>query len=381
MLFICEVVMKLNIKKTMLTLLLTGSLMLNKSNVYAQNDVDNVSNYFKSTVDNNVVMLDKDYDSKIVGVVNIDDIVYRILDCNDNWYLVKYNDLIGYMNSDGLANVDTDTNDVMHYPLNDIFVTDSKVNFRLEPSLDAKRITSINANTCLSVIAKTDNDWYLVKYNNKFGYVSGKYVYSLLNDINSIYPELALQNLDVKKLVYVTHSSLNIRNGASLDYEKIGLFTRYECLRVLKEFDGWYFVINNDNVYGYVDKQFTKDLDGKFVVIDISDQKLWLYDENNVLLSTDIVTGKLDTPTNLGIFKVYGKQTCRYLTGSDYSSFVNYWMPFNGGIGMHDATWRKKFGGDIYLDDGSHGCVNMPLDVTDDIYENVSVGTKVLVHK
>ena len=187
--------------------------------------------------------------------------------------------------------------------------------------------------------------------------------------------------MDVKKLVYVTHSSLNIRNGASLEHEKVGLFTRYECLRVLKEFDGWYFVINNDNVYGYVDKQFTKDLDGKFVVIDISDQKLWLYDENNVLLSTDIVTGKLDTPTNLGIFKVYGKQTCRYLTGEDYSSYVNYWMPFNGGIGMHDATWRKKFGGDIYLDDGSHGCVNMPLDVTDDIYENVSVGTKVLVHK
>lgn len=374
--------MKINIKKTMLTLLLTGSLMLNKSNVYAQNDIDNVSNYFKSTVDNNVVMLDRNYDSKIVGVINIDDVVYRILDCNDNWYLVKYNDLIGYMNSDGLANVDTDTVDeVKHYPLNDIVVTDSKVNFRLEPSLDAKRITSINANTCLSVIAKTDNNWYLVKYNNKFGYVSGKYVYSLLNDINSIYPELKLQNLDVKKLVYVTHSSLNIRNGASLEHEKVGLFTRYECLRVLKEFDGWYFVINNDNVYGYVDKQFTKDLDGKFVVIDISAQKLWLYDENNVLLSTDIVTGKLDTPTNLGIFKVYGKQTCRYLTGEDYSSYVNYWMPFNGGIGMHDATWRKKFGGDIYLDDGSHGCVNMPLDVTDDIYENVSVGTKVLVHK
>ena len=374
--------MKINIKKTMLTLLLTGSLMLNKSNVYAQNDVDNVSNYFKSTVDNNVVMLDNDYDSKIVGVVNIDDIVYRILDCNDNWYLVKYNDLIGYMNSDGLANVDTDTVDeVKHYPLNDIVVTDSKVNFRLEPSLDAKRITSINANTCLSVIAETDNDWYLVKYDNQIGYVSGKYVYSLLNDINSIYPELELQNLDVKKLVYVTHSSLNIRNGASLNYEKIGLFTRYECLKVLKEFDGWYFVINNDNIYGYVDKQFTDDLDGKFVVIDISEQKLWLYDNNNVLLSTDIVTGKPSSPTNLGIFKVYGKQTSRYLTGEDYSSFVNYWMPFNGGIGMHDATWRKKFGGDIYLDDGSHGCVNMPLDVTDDIYENVSVGTKVLVHK
>ena len=255
------------------------------------------------------------------------------------------------------------------------------MNFRVAPSLDAKRITSINANEEVETLAKTDNNWYLVKYNNKLGYISGEYVYSLLDSINSSYPELKLENMNVLKLVYVSYSSLNVRSGVGKDNEKVGCFYRYDCLRVLKETDGWYFVIDNDNNFGYVDKQFTKDLDGKYIVIDLSEQKLWLYDENNVLLSTNIVTGKLDTPTNLGFFKIYGKQTNRYLTGEDYRSFVNYWMPFNGGIGMHDATWRKKFGGNIYINDGSHGCVNMPLDITDDIYNNVSVGTKVLVHK
>ena len=89
----------------------------------------------------------------------------------------------------------------------------------------------------------------------------------------------------------------------------------------------------------------------------------------------------LDTPTRSGLFKIYAKQVDRYLTGEDYNTYVNYWMPFDGGIGLHDASWRKKFGGDIYLTDGSHGCVNIPKDITDDIFEKVSVGTKVLVHK
>lgn len=372
--------MKLNIKKTLLTLMLTSTLMLNRNDICAQNDNYVESNYFKSTIDN-IVLVDNNYNSEIIGSVSRDDIVYRILSCGDDWYLVKYNDLIGYMMNNGLVSIDVDVEENVHYPINDIVVTNSKVNFRVAPSLDAKRITSINANEEVETLAKTDNNWYLVKYNNQFGYVSGEYVYSLLDSINSSYPELKLENMNVFKLVYVSYSSLNIRGGVGKEHEKIGCFYRYDCLRVLKEFDGWYFVIDNDNNYGYVDKQFTKDLDGKYIVIDLSEQKLWLYDENNVLLSTNIVTGKLDTPTNLGLFKIYGKQTNRYLTGEDYRSFVNYWMPFNGGIGMHDATWRKKFGGDIYVNNGSHGCVNMPLDITDDIYNNVSVGTKVLVHR
>jgi len=106
-----------------------------------------------------------------------------------------------------------------------------------------------------------------------------------------------------------------------------------------------------------------------------------LYNGNELLIETNIVTGTLDTPTRIGLFKIYAKQTNRYLTGEDYNAHVNYWMPFDGGIGLHDAAWRKKFGGEIYLTDGSHGCVNMPKDITDDIYEEVSIGTKVLVHK
>jgi len=39
-------------------------------------------------------------------------------------------------------------------------------------------------------------------------------------------------------------------------------------------------------------------------------------------------------------------------------------MPFNGGIGIHDASWKNGlFGGSTYLTNGSHCCINTPPSV------------------
>lgn len=121
---------------------------------------------------------------------------------------------------------------------------------------------------------------------------------------------------------------------------------------------------------------------GSYVEVDLSSQKLYLYKNGERLLSTNLVSGCVAeghrTPT--GVYSIYAKQTDRYLTGADYRSFVHYWMPFLGGYGLHDASWRSSFGGDIYLYDGSHGCVNLPSSAAKTIYNNVSVGTKVILY-
>ena len=64
-----------------------------------------------------------------------------------------------------------------------------------------------------------------------------------------------------------------------------------------------------------------------------------------------------------------------------YTTLVKYWLPFDiaNGVGLHDASWRAEFGGDIYLGGGSHGCVNMPESVVANLFYIVSVGTPVLV--
>ena len=121
---------------------------------------------------------------------------------------------------------------------------------------------------------------------------------------------------------------------------------------------------------------------GSYVEIDLSSQKLWLYIGGEQIVSTKLVSGSVAeghrTPT--GVYSIYSKQRDRYLTGADYRSFVNYWMPFLGGYGLHDASWRSSFGGDIYLYNGSHGCVNLPSSAAKKIYENVSVGTRVILY-
>ena len=123
------------------------------------------------------------------------------------------------------------------------------------------------------------------------------------------------------------------------------------------------------------------DIGDTYIEIDMTDQKLYYYADGEIAVETDIVTGNMkknmDTPE--GIYSVYQKQTDRTLRGPGYASHVDYWMPVNGNIGIHDADWRKKFGGTIYKTNGSHGCINVPVDVMPDLYEMVEVGTPVIM--
>ena len=69
------------------------------------------------------------------------------------------------------------------------------------------------------------------------------------------------------------------------------------------------------------------------------------------------------------------------LKGKDYESFVSYWIAFKGNsYGLHDASWRSRFGGNIYTYNGSHGCVNMPRSEVSKLYNMVEIGTPVYVH-
>jgi hypothetical protein len=120
-----------------------------------------------------------------------------------------------------------------------------------------------------------------------------------------------------------------------------------------------------------------------FVEVSISQQKLWLFKGGSLLLETDVVTGneKLDRNTPIGDYKILVKVRNKTLKGPGYASFVSYWMPFYKGYGLHDATWRRRFGASIYQNGGSHGCVNIPPKMAPIVYDNVVVGMPVLVRQ
>ncbi len=119
-----------------------------------------------------------------------------------------------------------------------------------------------------------------------------------------------------------------------------------------------------------------------YVAVSIDEQYVWFYKNGTILTSAPIVTGTKgvnDTPR--GTYQILSKARNIYLTGPDYKSFVNFWMRFTPTqIGLHDASWRSTFGGDIYVGNGSHGCVNMPYNTAKIIYENAPIGTKVVVY-
>ena len=114
-----------------------------------------------------------------------------------------------------------------------------------------------------------------------------------------------------------------------------------------------------------------------YIVVNKSEQMLYYYENDILNFSTPVVTGYgSDTP--LGTFYVNGKYRTAVLKGVDYETKVNYWIPFIGGThGFHDATWRDSFGGDIYLYNPSHGCVNLPSSAAYELYTKVVVGTPV----
>lgn len=120
------------------------------------------------------------------------------------------------------------------------------------------------------------------------------------------------------------------------------------------------------------------------IFINKTSQKISLIINGELICEGDCVTGTkggiYDTPT--GVFDIDARITNTTLTdGETYWADVDYWLPFEGDIGIHDASWRESFGGDIYEVDGSHGCVNVPLDVAEQIYENSYIGLKVYVEE
>ena len=138
------------------------------------------------------------------------------------------------------------------------------------------------------------------------------------------------------------------------------------------------------HVPAYVQQGYVRGLDdigGTYIEIDMTEQKMYYYEDGELILDTDVVTGntgrRMGTPQ--GINFVYAKERNRTLRGADYASFVKYWMPVKGNVGIHDASWRARFGGQIYKTNGSHGCINTPSDVMSQLYEMAEVGTPVIM--
>lgn len=124
------------------------------------------------------------------------------------------------------------------------------------------------------------------------------------------------------------------------------------------------------------------DVGDTYIEVDMGAQHMWAYKDGALLIDTDVVTGNISrnygTPSLVAAIQY--KDRNAVLRGDNYATPVKYWMPFYGNYGIHDASWRREFGGTVYLTNGSHGCVNTPPAAMKVIFENMDSGTPVVLY-
>lgn len=259
------------------------------------------------------------------------------------------------------------------------------VNVRSNASTEGEKLGVLKSGDTLDYISQENEEWYKVKYNDEVGYIAADY--SELTEETKV-------NAEIQKMICFKNDSKLYSD--MIQNEIINDIPKLEAAEVYAESNGYYLASVNNKV-GYVKKSDTQDLKNTFVIVDISDQQAYLYENNELIVSTPVVTGKLSTPTTKGLHEVWLIENDRFLKGDGYNVYVDYFMAFCGGEGLHDAEyhthynkdgsiafshgWRSKtsFGGELYKNGGSHGCVNMPYEATKTMSEHIRIGDKVLV--
>jgi len=138
------------------------------------------------------------------------------------------------------------------------------------------------------------------------------------------------------------------------------------------------------------DAPCTGNIVNKLILVSISSQHMWACEIGTLVNQSAVTTGATQAPngvddaTNIGTWHIYAKQINQHLRGSDingnWDDFVQYWIPFDGPIGFHDASWQTfPFGNSDYKISGSHGCVHLPLDTITWLYGWAPIGTTVTV--
>ena len=127
-----------------------------------------------------------------------------------------------------------------------------------------------------------------------------------------------------------------------------------------------------------------------YIEADLSAQHVWCYIQGRLVMDCDCVSGTMNDghATQAGVHGIMFKKRNALLQGLmpnssteyEYETEVKYWMPFYTDVGFHDAWWRADFGGDIYLKDGSHGCINLPPEAAEELFSYCDENMPVVVY-
>lgn len=142
----------------------------------------------------------------------------------------------------------------------------------------------------------------------------------------------------------------------------------------------------------------------KWIEVDLSLQKLWAWEGNNLFLESSVSTGLPWWPTPQGEFRIWAKLRATKMEGGEgkyyyylpnvpfVMFFENEKVPGFRGYGLHGTYWHNDFGR-VH----SHGCVNLPTPVAEKLYywttpevpqgkffvkaKEGNIGTRIVIHE
>lgn len=346
---------------------------VDKNDLEIKNDSTSSINYYKvnfngATTTQVNLRVGPGTDNDIITTVDGETLIEIIGISSNGWYLVDYNNVLGFMSSDYVKKINLDeiNNKINLLPsVERIVEATTELNVRSGASTDYDKITTVSKGYRMSMNRRLDNGWYEIEKDGQIGYVCGDFVkeeYAIDGEC------LQLVALDKDSTIYDSPYGNVVTNSP-----------KYEVCRVYGEVDDFYYV-ECDGSVGFVFKKNCDKLEGTYIIVDISDQLMTVYKGTEVVLRSDVVTGKDTTPTKIGLFSVLEKDSPRELVGDDYDVWVDFWLKFYKGQGLHDLK-RKEYGGEIYHNNGSHGCINLPWKVAKKLYGIANEGDQVLVKR
>jgi len=114
---------------------------------------------------------------------------------------------------------------------------------------------------------------------------------------------------------------------------------------------------------------------GKQVVVDLSEQRVYAFEDAKLVFTAIVSTGLPGTPTVLGDYAVYSRYDSQTMSGPGYYLPGVQWIQyFYSGYALHGTYWHENFGHPM-----SHGCVNLRNEDALWLYQWATIGTPVHV--
>lgn len=183
---------------------------------------------------------------------------------SNGWYKIKYNDGYGYVSEkyiNNIISVDSSNSNATSSDTTGLYtgITTYGLNVRNGSSILCAKIGYLSKGTKVNIVAKLSNGWYKIKYDNGYGYVSGKYVNNVVS-VNSPNSNATSSSTKVVYTATVNTYSLNVRSGGSISYSKIGRVSRNTKVEIVDKMNNGWSKIKYGSRYGYVNTSYLSNI-------------------------------------------------------------------------------------------------------------------------